>query len=324
MSILRRILGGGEGERSEDGPDWIDLGDQRGELPEGALPLRASGGGLRLVGESHYREAIAAVAGGRRRQSVKLVTWASLVPEPENPYDTNAVGAYIDGHKVGHLSRQDAAAFAPVLARITAAGLTAYARADIFGGWDRGPSDRGDYGITVYASPADEQARMLDRRLDGKSARDVAATTPAMRAGRKQGPGMVRGRPHSDWHPEVKRLADLGDDSAAEPLLDEQRDHAAMVEVGVGQQKDVDARRVEGEAVAVMVALGGTALEHAAVHEHPRPIGRQEVLRPRHGPGGAEELDLHARPLVQGFPGSHRSERSRRVRTAYPAGEPGK
>ncbi len=219
MSILRRILGGGEGERSEDGPDWIDLGDQRGELPEGALPLRASGGGLRLVGESHYREAIAAVAGGRRRQSVKLVTWASLVPEPENPYDTNAVGAYIDGHKVGHLSRQDAAAFAPVLARITAAGLTAYARADIFGGWDRGPSDRGDYGITVYASPADEQARMLDRRLDGKSARDVAATTPAMRAGRKQGPGMVRGRPHSDWHPEVKRLADLGDDSAAEALL---------------------------------------------------------------------------------------------------------
>ena len=150
MGFLRRLLG----SQSEPTPDpkrppTIDLGDQRGELPAGGFAL-LSGPGMEVVGESHYRDAIAGIAGGTRRDAVKLVTWAALVPEPENQYDGNAVGVRIGGVKVGHLSRDDAAAFAPVLARLTAAGLVGHGRADIYGGWDRGPTERGDYGITLY------------------------------------------------------------------------------------------------------------------------------------------------------------------------------
>lgn len=33
---------------------------------------------------------------------------AELRPEPDNAYDKRAVGVYVDGRKVGHLSREDA------------------------------------------------------------------------------------------------------------------------------------------------------------------------------------------------------------------------
>jgi hypothetical protein len=138
MGLLRRLLGG---QPAPDEPaqrtSWIDLGDQRGDPPSGFAI--ASGPGTEVVGESHYR-----------READRLVTWVTLVPEPDNPYDANTVSVHIVGRKVGHLARADAAAFAPVLDRLAAAGLVGYGHADIFGGWDRGAGDRGDYGITLY------------------------------------------------------------------------------------------------------------------------------------------------------------------------------
>lgn len=52
-----------------------------------------------VVGESFYREALEAVA----RQGADHI--ATLVPEPDNPYDPQAIGVVIMGLKVGHLSR---------------------------------------------------------------------------------------------------------------------------------------------------------------------------------------------------------------------------
>lgn len=144
---------------------WVDLGDHRGDLPADAFALDASGGGYEAVGESFCRDAIAAAVGGSRAEAVKFITWAALVREPDNPYDANAVAIVIGGRKAGYLAKKDAADFAPVLDRITASGLTAYGRADIFGGWDRGPADRGDYGITLYIGPPEAQAKRADRQL---------------------------------------------------------------------------------------------------------------------------------------------------------------
>ncbi len=215
MSFLRRLLGG---PSPVERPETIDLGDQRGEIPDCGFAL-ASGGAMEVVGESHYRDEIALVVGGTRPEPVKVVTLATLVPEPTNQYDRNAVGVQIGGRKVGHLSRADAADLAPVLARLTAAGLVGYGRADIYGGWDRGPTDRGDYGITLYIGDAAHQAERLARGLDGKTSAEIAAATPPLAPGRGRGPGMVRGRPHFEWHPEVQRLERIGDDKGAETLL---------------------------------------------------------------------------------------------------------
>lgn len=95
----------------------------------------------------------------------------------------------------------------------------AYCRADIYGGWNRSATDRGDYGITLYAAGPAAQAEMLDGELDGKSRAEIALARPPLAPGREEGPAMVRGRHHSAWHEEIKRLRTVGDEGAAVALL---------------------------------------------------------------------------------------------------------
>jgi hypothetical protein len=217
MSFLRKLLTRDEPEHPVAQP--IDLGDRRGDLPAEALKLMASGGSLSVVGESHYRDAIELVTDGPKVEGIRAITWASLVAEHDNPYDPHAVGVFIDGRKVGHLAREDAAAFWPLVERIQSAGRVAYCRADVYGGWNTSPSDRGDYRVTLYASGAAGQADLLARALDRKSKAEIAAARPAIRHGIETGPGTLRGHHHSAWHAEVDRLRDIGDQSAAVDLL---------------------------------------------------------------------------------------------------------
>src|SRR2546423_13699392 len=51
-------------------------------------------------------------------------------------------------------------------------------------------------------------------------------------------------------------------------LADGDRQQAAMIEVGVGQENRVELRRVEPEGYPVTNGFVGTPLEHAAVDEH--------------------------------------------------------
>ena len=138
--------------------------------------------------------------------------------EHDNPYDPHAVGVFIDGRKVGHLAREDAAAFWPLVERIQTAGRVAYCRADVYGGWNTSPSDRGEYRVTLYASGAAEPGRPAcpsarrevesgDRRREAGDPNDATCS------------GTLRGRHHSAWHAEVDRLRDIGDQSAAVDLL---------------------------------------------------------------------------------------------------------
>lgn len=65
-------------------------------FPEGWGPLSA-------VGESQYQPALRRVASQRGR-----VCWATLVPEPDNPFDGKAVCVQVAGETVAYLSRRDA------------------------------------------------------------------------------------------------------------------------------------------------------------------------------------------------------------------------
>ena len=217
MSFLRKLLTRDEPERPAIEP--VDLGDRRGDVPPEALKLMASGGSLGVAGESHYRDAIEGVTGGPKVEGVRATMWATLVAEHDNPYDNHAVGVFIDGRKVGHLAREDAGAFWLIVERIQVTGRVAYCRADVYGGWNRSPSDRGDYGVTLYASGPEGQADLIARVLDGKSKAEIAAARPALAPGDETGPGTLRGHHHSAWHAEVDRLRDNGDHSAAVGLL---------------------------------------------------------------------------------------------------------
>lgn len=68
---------------------------------------------LEVVGESHYQEEIQTVVHEVGREIA-----AVLVPEPENPYDSNAVSVWVAGVKVGHLSRSDAELYQMSVARL--------------------------------------------------------------------------------------------------------------------------------------------------------------------------------------------------------------
>jgi HIRAN domain len=115
-------------------------------------------GGLEVgvVGESHYQDALTAIVCGKRPESVPIPTQATLVLEPDNPYDPNAVAVYIAGRKVGHLPRPAAQAFAPVGRRLADQQQVGACSASITGGWDRGDGDTGHFGVTLDLAHPDQ------------------------------------------------------------------------------------------------------------------------------------------------------------------------
>jgi hypothetical protein len=73
------------------------------------LPALNLGPAVNAAGESHYQDALEAVAGGRTTFGVciPLIT-VELVREPANPYDPNAVRVEADGRQLGYVAREDA------------------------------------------------------------------------------------------------------------------------------------------------------------------------------------------------------------------------
>lgn len=103
-----------------------------------------------VVGESFYQETLLEIAGPKTQEEADLSVEAVLIPEPDNPHDRNAVGVYIDGKKVGHLSKSDAAAWVTMLANHKMTGQPVMCDAMITGGWSRDNGrDVGAYGVVL-------------------------------------------------------------------------------------------------------------------------------------------------------------------------------
>jgi hypothetical protein len=102
-------------------------------------PLCISTGGdfgLAVVGESHYQMTLRRLAGNRRERQQEVIFRAWLLPDPQNPYDTNAVVVALDdGQRVGHLDRKYAVEFQPELRQLDAEGYVCYCRAKLIGGY---------------------------------------------------------------------------------------------------------------------------------------------------------------------------------------------
>jgi len=87
-----------------------------------------------IVGE-FYREAQILAALGRKPnldEQVNEEFEAHLVPEPDNPFDANAISVRINGNVVGYLERPVAAEYRQVIHRITASGAVATTRASVW------------------------------------------------------------------------------------------------------------------------------------------------------------------------------------------------
>ncbi len=78
---------------------------------------------------------------------------ATLVREPDNPYDSNAVVVRSDrGNTIGYLSREDAVDYGPVLEAVAASGKTAQCRAKLIGG----TVGKRNIGVWLDIDPPDE------------------------------------------------------------------------------------------------------------------------------------------------------------------------
>jgi hypothetical protein len=111
---------------------------------------------LEVVGESGYQDALWTIVGGRRRESVRYETEAVLEPEPDNPYDPNAIKVLVDGNLIGYLSRDDAATYLPGLLRLMEESPTGRValEAQIVGGGPR-RDGIGYLGVFLDHDPAD-------------------------------------------------------------------------------------------------------------------------------------------------------------------------
>lgn len=115
MSIFRRAQSGHSADNRrgsaqlDERPAWMVDGMQAALL-EGRETLE-------VVGESRYQDSLWRLVPDAVDPSerVRVEIIALLVAEPSNPYDANAVGVWIDGLKVGHLSRQNAKFYQPGL-----------------------------------------------------------------------------------------------------------------------------------------------------------------------------------------------------------------
>ncbi|WP_338767648.1 hypothetical protein [Massilia sp. METH4] len=89
-------------------------------VPEGEPVRHWSDGGrfeLEVVGESRYRDTIAALAGEHGEAKADARHPALLLPDDANPYEDKAVAVFLAGRMVGYLAPKDALAFREMLRR---------------------------------------------------------------------------------------------------------------------------------------------------------------------------------------------------------------
>ena len=110
---------------------------------------------LEVVGESQYQEALWRAAGGRTAERVRVEVQAVLLPEPDNPYDPNAITVLIDGAKVGYLCRDDAHAYRPGLLALGARYQALIALTGVVVGGGMRQDGPGLLGVWLSHDPAD-------------------------------------------------------------------------------------------------------------------------------------------------------------------------
>lgn len=139
-----------EGRDEADRPE-VEVVDARGELPPDVVLLGGQGR-VQVKGEAQCQDALDQICGGKCEAGHGVKVHAILVPQPDNPYDSNAVAVYVNDLRVGYMAKESAAEYQPVFKKLAEHNRRAAARAYISGGWRRSSGDEGHYGITLELS----------------------------------------------------------------------------------------------------------------------------------------------------------------------------
>ena len=137
------------GASSEGGePDASDAGAQARLEGDGSFSFD-------IVGESHYQDELEEICGGRTEDSQRLEVEARIIHEDDNPHDDQALRVDVEGLTVGYIDRKNARNIRGQFVEAGMPGIEAVCAAIVVGGWDRGGSDRGHFGVKLDL-PTDE------------------------------------------------------------------------------------------------------------------------------------------------------------------------
>lgn len=99
-----------------------------------------------ITGESRRQAVLRRLSAGRRERGDDVSFIAVLIPEPENPYDPNAVRVDIQGgDQIGYLAREDAMDYRTVFKALAETQKVGVCRAKLIGG----TSDKPSFGVMV-------------------------------------------------------------------------------------------------------------------------------------------------------------------------------
>jgi hypothetical protein len=180
----------------------LDLFRRSVKVPRGRFFPLPDEGFMSVVGESHYQTALRRVRGkcvpgpeGRPSFS------ATLVLEPDNPYDEHAVAVMSTVGCVGYLPRENARRYGPSLRALQREG---YAGASCRALLNGGKRDRPSFGVTLCVAYPEDFEMHLGLRSDVDD---------------KPMAGRVRGQHYTEYVEDVKTLRRCEKNEAAEHLL---------------------------------------------------------------------------------------------------------
>jgi len=153
-SFLDRLLGRvsppGDAEQRLSARAWRPAATAASLQPSGKyFDMTDASARLDAVGESNYQDALREAVGGWPRDYVTHELVPTLIAEPDNLYDKNAIAVRAGASVVGYLARRDAVAYRRLFEQLLGAGyLGASCQAVICGGG----VDRPSLGIFLRAA----------------------------------------------------------------------------------------------------------------------------------------------------------------------------
>jgi hypothetical protein len=141
MGLLQWLFGDGEAAPSKPNRSVAPVHLARGR-----------GFTFEIVGEGSYQAALDAICGGKCEDGYKLPVVAQLCFQEDNPYDQNAIVVLIDGKVVGYIPRDLAPEMRDAILNLNPEERPVTCDAKVVGGWIRGPTDEGHYGVKLSLS----------------------------------------------------------------------------------------------------------------------------------------------------------------------------
>ncbi len=139
--------------------DWLLGRKKNTDERSASLYLMPSLGkfGVHVVGESHYTNSFREICGPPTPPKTMTVT-ASLVPDPRNPHDANAIAIVVNGKRIGHLATEDAQRYLGLVQRLNEQGSTVCCHAEIKSGWEGSENYASQYSARLDLPPPPEEA----------------------------------------------------------------------------------------------------------------------------------------------------------------------